>query len=114
MRAGAAIDLVEKVDGALLEDAGPDPRQDVFAAPRLKDDRVDAGAVEQLSEEQTGRTRTDDGDLGAQRLSPSRARQPAAQAAIRLSIPFQIASIGMIRVLLTRVYCSSPVAGVKT
>ena len=53
----------QQVDGALFEDAGSNPVDDVVAATILDDDRVDAVPVEQVSEEQPGRACTDDSDL---------------------------------------------------
>ena len=57
--------FAQHVAGSLLEHPGPDPRLAVVAAARLEHDGLDPLAVEQMAEEQTGRPRADDRDLGA-------------------------------------------------
>ena len=52
-----------EIDSALLEHARPHPVDDVIAAAVLDDHRVDAIAVQELREQQPGRTRTDNADL---------------------------------------------------
>ena len=58
-------DVVEQAHGRALEDARPDPRLDVRTRPGLEDDGLDPLPVEQVGEQQAGRPRPDDGDLGA-------------------------------------------------
>ena len=65
MHARAEARLVEQVDRRLLEHAGADAAEHVFAAAALEDDVVDAGVVQQLAEEQARGTCADDRDLGA-------------------------------------------------
>jgi hypothetical protein len=55
--------LVEKLHRALLEHAGANAAEHMLAAAPFQHDRVDAGALEQLRQQQPGRTRPDDGDL---------------------------------------------------
>ncbi len=43
--------LLEKGDGAMLDQAGPDPAQDIVAAAALEDHIVDPGGVQQLAEQ---------------------------------------------------------------
>jgi len=57
-------DLGEQVDGAVFEHAGPDPPLDVRPAVVLQHDRVDAGEVQQVGEDESGRSGADDADLG--------------------------------------------------
>lgn len=64
-------DLVQQLDRALFEHTRAYPRQHVVAVLALDDDRVDAAGVQQRPEQQTGRASADDGDLCAQRASPS-------------------------------------------
>ncbi len=62
--ARADAHLLKQVGGDLLEDSGADAAPHVFGGLALDDDVVDAGLVEQLSEQQARRPRADDGDLG--------------------------------------------------
>ena len=55
--------LAQDRDGALLDDAGAHAPEHVVAAAPLEDDAVDAGALEQLREQQARRPRADDADL---------------------------------------------------
>ncbi|CAM5201610.1 hypothetical protein BTHI11S_05895 [Bosea thiooxidans] len=55
--------FVQEIDHALLEHAGADARQDVVGAAPFDNDVVDAGARQQLPEQQPGRPGADDGDL---------------------------------------------------
>ena len=55
---------MQQIDGALLEHARPHPIDHVLAAAVLDDDRIDAVQMQQLAEQQPGRTRADDADLG--------------------------------------------------
>ena len=64
-RRSPAPDVDEEVDDRLLEDAGADACLDVLAAPVLQDHRVDALAVQEVSERESGRACTDDPYLGA-------------------------------------------------
>ncbi len=57
--------FAQQLGRPLLEHAGADPRLDVLTAARLEHDRVDAVALQQLAEQQTGRTGTDDRHLRA-------------------------------------------------
>ena len=58
----------EQVDGALLEHAGADAAKHMLAAGALQDDVVHADAGQQLPEQQSGRSRADDDDLGAHQV----------------------------------------------
>ena len=55
--------LVEHRDGALFEYAGANATEHVIGSALLDNDVVDAGAVQQLPEQQAGRARPDDRDL---------------------------------------------------
>src|SRR5437764_8749615 len=57
--------LAQQVHRALLQHAGPNAGFDVRARTVLEDHRLDALQTEQLGQHQTGRTRADDGYLGA-------------------------------------------------
>ena len=62
---------VEQVDGRLLEHAGAHARLDVLARARLEDDRLDAPQVQQVGQQQPGRTGPHDPDLGVHHPSAS-------------------------------------------
>ena len=47
---------------------GADAAEDIIGALTFEDEGVDAGVVQQLAEEQSGRTGADNGDLGFQRF----------------------------------------------
>jgi Mn-dependent DtxR family transcriptional regulator len=55
---------IEHFDGALFQHACTYALEHVLAAALLDDDRVDAGADEELAEEKTGRAGSNDCDLG--------------------------------------------------
>ena len=57
--------LAQQLDGRLLQHAGPDPPLHVVAAAGLEHHGVDAGPVQQMAEQETGRPGSDDADLGA-------------------------------------------------
>jgi hypothetical protein len=57
--------LVQQVGGDLFQHAGADAAQHVLRALAFQDDGVDAGFVQQLTEQQAGGACTDDGDLGS-------------------------------------------------
>ena len=59
--------LDQQIDRALLQHAGSQRRLDFNAAPRLEHDRFDAGKMQEMREQQSGRPRTDDGDMRAGR-----------------------------------------------
>jgi hypothetical protein len=63
MHAGADPGFVEQVDRDLLENAGADAAEDVVAGLGFEDYGIDAGAMQQLAEDEAGRSGTDDGDL---------------------------------------------------
>ena len=65
VQARADAGFVEHRDRALLQDAGADAAEHVLGRALLEDDVVDAGALQQLTEQQPGGARADDGDLGA-------------------------------------------------
>ena len=56
---------VDQIHGPLLEHAGADALDHVIAGAALEDHRIDAHAVQQVTEHQPGRTAADDADLGA-------------------------------------------------
>ena len=56
-------DLLQQVDGALLENAGPDAALDVLAGSVLENDGVNPLEVEEVSEDEAGRPGADDADL---------------------------------------------------
>ena len=62
--------LRQQLDGALLEDARPDPVLDVVAAAVLEHDRLDPRALEQPRERQPRRAGADDSHLRAGRGHP--------------------------------------------
>src|SRR6516225_1937262 len=63
--------LVEDVDAALLEDTRPHALLNVVAAAVLDHHRLDALEMEQMRQQQPGRTSADDPDLGAQLSHPT-------------------------------------------
>ena len=67
-RAGAGF--IEQDHGSFLEQAGADAAEHIVRRLPLQDDVVDAVGVEQLSEQQPRRPRTNDGDLCPQTLLP--------------------------------------------
>ena len=56
--------LVEEVNRALLQHPGAHAVLAVLAAAELQHDRLDAGEMQQMREQQPGRSRADDADLG--------------------------------------------------
>ena len=62
--------FVQQVGGHLFQHAGPYAAQHIVGALAFNDDGVDAGLVQQLSEQQARGAGADDGDLGTQDLSP--------------------------------------------
>src|SRR6185503_4991839 len=80
--------LREQVDGALLEHAGADRGLDLLARARLDHDRGDALEVEEVGKEQSGGTRSHDGNLGFQTVRFFAARRRAGKRALkRLPLP---------------------------
>ena len=65
LHASADARLVQHVHRGLLQNARADAAQDVAAALALDDHIGDAGLVQQLTEQQPGGARADDGDLGS-------------------------------------------------
>ncbi len=59
----ALAKLDHKVNHPLLEHAGADRAFDFITGAVLEDDAVDAGAIQQMGEEQVGRSDTDDSNL---------------------------------------------------
>ena len=57
--------LAQRLDGAVLEHAGTHPVLDVVAIARLEHHRLDALQVQQVRQQQPGRSGTDDRHLGA-------------------------------------------------
>ncbi len=71
--------LVQHGDRALLEHAGADAPFDIGAAAALEDHRLDAPKVQQLRQQQPGRSRSDDADLRAHASRHPTARAVAAR-----------------------------------
>ena len=69
MQAFAYAKAVEHFDRALLEHAGADALEHIILAALLDDQRVDAGLVQQLAEQQPRRPRADDRNLDAHHLN---------------------------------------------
>ena len=65
VQARAHAGFVEHRDGALFENAGANAAEHVLGRALLENDVVDAGALQQLPEQQAGGAGADDGDLGA-------------------------------------------------
>ena len=65
----ADADLVQQIDGALLEQAGADAGAQVLGRAPLEHDAIDAGQPQQPGEQQPGRPAADDPDLRAHELS---------------------------------------------
>ena len=61
---------VEEIDRSLLDYAGADAAQYVFAASPFDDDVGDAPIVQELPEQQAGRARADNRELGAHFHTP--------------------------------------------
>ena len=70
--------LDQDIDAALLEHAGADATFDIVAAAILHDDGIDAGPLQQMGQQQPGRSRADDADLRALGPRP-RHQEPAAR-----------------------------------
>ena len=68
-------DLAHEPDCALLEHAGPHPRQHMRLADPLEDQRIDADAVQELTEQQPRWPRPDDDDLLAHPSGSTRAHE---------------------------------------
>jgi hypothetical protein len=69
VHAGTGAGFVKKIHRDLFDDSGADTGEDVFAGVPFEDDVVDPVPVEELSEEQTGWSGTNDRDLGAHDFS---------------------------------------------
>jgi hypothetical protein len=78
MQSCAGADGIEQLDRALLEHAGANSRQNIGAILALEDDGIDAVHMQQLREQQAGRSGADDGDLSTQNVlrSGSQGRSP--------------------------------------
>ena len=63
VHARADARLVEQIDRDLLDDAGADAVEHVFAGLPLQNDVIDAVLVEELTEQEPRRAGSDDGDL---------------------------------------------------
>jgi hypothetical protein len=63
LKPGADTHCHQQIDGALFENSGPNTVNHVLAAAILDDDRVDAVDVQQVPEQEPGRTGTDDSNL---------------------------------------------------
>ena len=55
----------EQVDGGLFQNAGADAAQHVVGCLPFDNHVVDASSAQQLAEQQSGRSRADDGNLGS-------------------------------------------------
>ena len=85
----ADADLVEQIDGALLEQAGADAGAQVFGRASLEHHGVDAGQAQQPREQQPGWSSADDPDLRAHGypvdpIRPASAQQSHAKIASML------------------------------
>jgi hypothetical protein len=58
--------LNQEIDRALFENSRADALDDVLAAAVFDDDGIDAFEVQQVGQQQSGRTRADDSDLRAE------------------------------------------------
>jgi hypothetical protein len=65
MHARADARLVKKIDRDLLDDAGANAAEHVFAGLPFENNVVDAVLVQELTEQESRRASSDDGDLGA-------------------------------------------------
>ena len=65
VEAVADADLLQQVDGALLEQAGADAGVQVFGGAPLQHDRFNAGETQQPGKQQPGGSATDNPDLRA-------------------------------------------------
>ncbi len=65
----AALRLAHQVGEAVLQHAGANAAQHIFAALPLQEHRVDALEMQQLRQQQAGRAAADDADLGFHRSS---------------------------------------------
>ena len=66
----AGAGFVDKIDRDLLDHAGADASEHVLGCVPLDDDVIDAVLVQQLAEQQSGRSRADNGDLGTHGSPP--------------------------------------------
>src|SRR5262249_58769206 len=65
-------ELVHHVDGALLQEPGAHALDHVAPAAILQHDRLDVLAAQKMGQQQSGRTRSDDGNLGTHDRSSQR------------------------------------------
>ena len=65
MHARADARLVKQIDRDLLDDAGANAAEHVFAGLPFENDIVDAMLVQELTEQESRRAGSDNGDLGA-------------------------------------------------
>ena len=65
MHALAHARLVQQIHGHLLQHPGADAAQHIVRALALDQHRINARAVQQLAQQQTGRACAHDSDLGA-------------------------------------------------
>ena len=65
VHAGADARFVKKIDRDLLDNAGANAAKHVFAGLPFENDIVDAMLVQELTEQQSRRAGSDNGDLGA-------------------------------------------------
>jgi len=70
-KATAYADVLHQLDGVVLQDAGANAVFNVVAGVGFEYDRFNAFEVQEMGEEQSGRSGSDDADLSAHRL-PSR------------------------------------------
>jgi hypothetical protein len=75
VRALAGADLIEQRDSALFQKAGPDAAKHIIRRVTFQNDVVDAAGVQQLTKQEAGRPRADDGYF-----RPQRAFSPMASA----------------------------------
>ena len=69
----AHLRLQEQIDGSLFQNTGANAADNVLAAAALEHHVVDAMQVQQLREQQSGRSGADDCDLGSDAAKPSSA-----------------------------------------
>src|SRR5215212_5243114 len=83
----------EEVARPLLDDAGADTLLDMPARPRLKDDRLDPFEMQKMRKHQSGRTGSDDSDLGTHGSWPRTRRSGLEEDGLVLALQADVEDV---------------------
>src|SRR3954464_13352774 len=78
----------------LLDDAGADTLLDMPAGPRLKDGRLDPFEMQKMRKHQSGRTGSDDSDLGTHGSWPGTRRSGLEKDGLVLALQADVEDVG--------------------